>query len=89
MTSTHDATHPVNKRYVAALSAVNRLQKKFGSRVTIHALGQTWGDAEPSIGIELPIEIFELIDESNAVEIEATLRAFLERLAAILATARR
>ena len=82
-----DHTEHVNKRFVAAVSAVLAVQRRLENRVTIHAHGTTWNGAAPSFGIEMPVEIFEQINDANAADLEALVRGFLDRLAAILAFA--
>lgn len=79
----------VNARFVAAVSAVLDLQRRLEHRVTIHAVGGSWNDAAPTFGFELPVEIFERINDANAAELESLLRTFIDRLAAILALADR
>jgi hypothetical protein len=85
MAKIHNATHPVNREYVAALSVANAIEKHLGGRVTLHVNGTTWEGA-PSFAVELPCELYEAINERNAADLTSALCDLVDRLTAILAS---
>lgn len=85
MTEHDPKTHPVNKRYVAALSVATAIQKHLRGRVTLHVNGGTW-EGDPTFGVELPVELFEAINERNAADLTAALCDLADSLTSLLGT---
>lgn len=70
-------------KYGKAVRVVGELQRRLGQRVSIWSSGQTW-EGEPTIGLELPGELFECIDADVASELENELKRFRDRVLELL-----
>lgn len=66
---------------------IGEIQERLDCLVTLHVQGSTW-EGPPSIGVELPLELFERIAADNADALEAELRRFRDRIVSILADAK-
>lgn len=71
--------------YVKAYRLVAQLQARLASSrpVTLWCRGTTL-EGDPSIGVELPTDLFENINEGNVRQVEAVLRYAHEQLVALL-----
>lgn len=79
---------PPVDRVVTCAARWFRIQRRLRDRVTVWSQGQTW-NAEPSIGVDLPAELYEGIDETNAEAVAQVLSNFRDQMVALLKRERR